>query len=102
MLADRFKLDIFNLKEEFVKKLKEEKEKRKRRRLLDRGFKPLPPSDEDGAEPQPDPEIEDDPEDFDKEGHEREVMKMIYDNSKGYIIDGNWRDVANLPDVPVA
>ena len=44
-------------------------------------------------EPPPDPEIEEDPEDFDKEGHEREVMKRIFDSSKGYIIDGTWRDL---------
>jgi len=42
-------------------------------------------------EPPPDPEIEEDPDDFDKEGHEREVMKMIYDSNKGYVIDGSWR-----------
>ena len=43
--------------------------------------------------PPPDPEIEEDPEDFDKEGHERQVMQMIFDSNKGYIIDGTWRDL---------
>lgn len=93
MLCDKFKLEEFNLKQEYLNKLKEEKEKRKRRRLLDRGFRPPLPPDEEGMEPPPDPEIEDDPEDFDREGHERQVMKMIYDSSKGYVIDGTWRDL---------
>jgi hypothetical protein len=41
-------------------------------------------------EPPPDPEIEDDPEDFDKENHERELLKLIQDSKKGLIIDGTW------------
>ena len=49
----------------------EKKEKRKRARLLNRGFRPPPPAEEEGMEPPADPEIEDDPEDFDREGHER-------------------------------
>jgi len=79
MLCEKFKLSDFELKKNYIAKLDEEKEKRKRRRLLDRGFgKPAEP-DEDGNIP-PDPEIEEDPEDFEKEAHEREVMKLIYDN----------------------
>ena len=93
MLCEKYKLEEFNLKEEYLNKLKEEKEKRKRRRLLDRGFRPPQPAEEEGMEPPPDPEIEEDPEDFDRETHEREVMKIIYDNSKGYVIDGTWRDL---------
>ena len=79
MLCEKFKLDEFELKNEYLKKLKEEKEKRKRARLLNRGFRPPPPPEEEGGESPPDPEIEDDPEDFDREGHERAVMKMIYE-----------------------
>jgi hypothetical protein len=61
--------------------------------LLDRGFRPPQPPEEEGMEPPPDPEIEEDPDDFEKEAHEREVMKMIYNNQKGYVIDGSWRDL---------
>jgi hypothetical protein len=93
MLCEKYKLDEFNLKDELLKKLKEEKDKRKRRRLLDRGFKaPLPP-EEEGMESPPDPEIEDDPEDFDRAAHEREVLKMILDSHKGLVIDGTWTDL---------
>ena len=93
MLCEKFKLEEFNLKQEFLAKLKEEKDKRKRRRLLDRGFRPPLPAEEEGGPNPPDPEIEDDPEDFDKEAHEREVMKEIFDSSKGYVIDGTWADL---------
>lgn len=74
MLAEKYKLNELNLKEEYLKKLKEEKEIRKRRRLLDRGFRPPAPADEETGEVPPDPEIEDDPEDFEKEVHERLAM----------------------------
>jgi len=74
MICDKYKLEEFNLREAYLSKLKEEKDKRKRRRLLDRGFRPPQPTEEDETEPPVDPEIEDDPEDFDREAHEREVM----------------------------
>lgn len=93
-LCEKFKLEEFELKKEYLARLKQEKEKRKRSRLLNRGFRPPLPPEEEGGESPPDPEIEEDPlEDFDREGHEREVMKMIFDSSKGLIIDGNWRDI---------
>lgn len=44
-------------------------------------------------EPPVDPEIEEDPEDFDKEAHEREVLQMILDSGKGLVIDGTWTDL---------
>lgn len=72
MLCDKLKVDELNLKQDYLNKLKEEKEQRKRKRLLDRGFRPPLPAEEEGMEPPPDPEIEDDnPEEFDQAGHER-------------------------------
>ena len=40
MICDKYKLDELVLKQTYFAKLKEEKELRKRRRLLDRGFRP--------------------------------------------------------------
>jgi hypothetical protein len=95
MLAKKFKLDTLNLREAFLDKFISEREIRKRRRLLDRGFKPPPPpeDEEDGAEPEIplDPEIEEDPEEFDKEQHERDLVRMVAEESKGLIIDGTWQ-----------
>src|SRR5689334_6057944 len=92
MLCEKYKLDDLVLKDEYLKILRAEKEKRKRARLLNRGFRPPLPAEEEGAEPPPDPEIEDDPEDFAKEEHEREVMKMSYNAGKGLVINGTWTD----------
>lgn len=90
-ICSKYKLDSYNLKAEFLKKLQTEKDARKRRRLLDRGFRPpIPNDDDDDDSPQPDPEIEDDPDDFDREKHEQDILKMIIDAKKGLIIDGTW------------
>ena len=92
-LSEKYRLEEFILKDEYLAKLKEEKDKRKRRRLLDRGFRPPLPPEEEGAESPPDPEIEEDPSDtFDKEAHERELMQLVFDSSKGLVIDGTWTD----------
>jgi adenylate/nucleoside-diphosphate kinase len=99
MICEKYKVPQFCLKQEFLKRLKEEKEERKKQRLLARGFKPPEPV-EDGEEgPPPDPEIEDDPEDFDKEAHEKEVFRSILNAHSVLIIDGDWFD---LPEDSVA
>lgn len=81
--------------------MKTKKDKRKRTRLLDRGFRPPAPVEEEGAEPEPDLEIEDDPEEFDKTEHEKELMQMILSAEKSLVIDGNWtslpEDTVGLP-----
>ncbi len=57
MLCDKYKLEEFELKTEFLKKLDEEASKRKRARLLNRGFRPPQPVDEDTGKIPEDPEI---------------------------------------------
>jgi hypothetical protein len=88
-LCDKYKVEELKLKDEFLAKMKTEKEIRKRRRLLDRGFRPPPPVEE-GEEPAVDEEIENDPEDFSKEDHEKDLMKMICPSERSLIIDGTW------------
>ena len=46
-----------------------------------RGYKEPEPVEEGDEPPPPDPEIEDDPDDFDKEAHERDMFKAIFDVS---------------------
>ena len=89
-VCDKYKLQSLDLKAEFMAKLNSEKEIRKRKRLRERGFRPPPPPEEEGEAPPPDPEIEDDPEDFNKEEHEKDLLKMIISASKGLVIDGTW------------
>lgn len=46
-LCEKFKLEELLLKDTYLAKLKEEKEKRKRTRLLNRGFRPPLPAEEE-------------------------------------------------------
>ena len=63
--------------------------------MLARGFKePGEPDEETGQYP-PDTEIENDPDDFEKEAHEKEIFKTIFDASIGQIYLGNWTDLPN-------
>ena len=94
MICDKYKLEELELKTAFLKKLKDEKAKRRRERHLKRGFKPLPEKeeDEDAEEPR-DAELDEEEEDFDREAHEKECMKALFDAKKGLIIDGNWSGI---------
>jgi len=62
---------------------------------LERGFKPIPPPEEppeegEDVEEPVDPEIEEDPEEWDKEQHEKDLIRKIQEADKGLIIDGTW------------
>lgn len=98
-ICSKYKIPQFLLKEEFLKKIKEEKEERKKQRLLTRGFKAPEPVEDEDAEVELDPEIEDEPEEFDKEAHEKEVFKSILDANSVLVIDGDWFD---LPEDEIA
>lgn len=79
-LCEKFNLEEFVLKDELLKRLDIEKKSRQRRRLLDRGFKK--PELEEGQkyEDYKDPEIVEDPDDFEKGDHEKDMMKLIFDS----------------------
>lgn len=97
MLAKKFKIDKLNLLDEYLKVFKSEKDKRKRLRLLNRGFRPLPEVEE-GEEQPVDEELEAEAEDFDMAAHERQVLGMVLDSSKSLVFDGNWN---NIPEETV-
>lgn len=95
MLCEKYKLESLNLKEEFLSILEKEKKVRRRQRQLEKGFKaPVFEDDEDGNKvQQPDPEIDDDPEDFDKEQNEKDLIRSVFsDPTQGLIIDGTWNN----------
>ena len=71
----------------------QEKEERKRKRLLARGFKPPPPPEEEGEAPPPDPEIEEDPEDFDKAAHEKQLFNHLLKAEEATVYDLDWFDI---------
>ena len=65
-LCKKFKIDQLNMKNEFLNLMTQEKNKRKRARLLARGFKEPEVRDEEDADAEPfvDEEIEQDPPEF--------------------------------------
>jgi len=93
MLCEKYKLNEFELMKEYLSTINKEKAKRRRMRLLNRGFKAIDPEVlealEEGQEPE-DAELDEEAEDFDKEAHEKAVMKDLMSAKKGLIIDGNW------------
>lgn len=93
-LCYKFKLDEFLLKKQFVQKQNEEKEKRKRARLLNKGFAPPAGFDEETGKAIPDPDVENEPESFSQEENDIEIMRSLMDASKGLIIDGSWRKMS--------
>ena len=93
-LCEKFKLDEFLLKKQFVQKQNEEKEKRKRGRLLNKGFAPPAGFDEETGKAIPDPDVENEPESFSQEENDIEIMRSLMDASKGLIIDGSWRKMS--------
>jgi len=93
LICQKYKVPEFKLKDELLAKLKAAKNERKKQRLLKRGFKPPEPVEEGEEGPPPDPEIEDDPEDFEKEAHEKDTLKSVLNAFSPLIIDGEWFDV---------
>ena len=55
------------------------------------------PVDEETGEMERDPEIMDDPEDFEPAEAEKKFMAEIFDANKGLVIDGHW---TTLPEEP--
>jgi len=92
-ICAKYKLEELELKTSFLQKLKDEKAKRRRERHLKRGFKPLPDKEEEEEEEPRDVELDEEEEDFDREAHEKECMKALFDSKKGLIIDGNWSGI---------
>lgn len=104
MLAKKFKIDSLELKPKFLELMKTEKDKRKRSRLLARGFKEPEPVEDEEAEPIPDAEIEDDPAEFvDNIGtHYQELFQTIMAADKPLVMDGHWTTLPEDLEVNLA
>ena len=98
-MCAKYKIENLELAKNYLQTLKSDKELRKRNRLLTRGFRPPPPVEEEGALPELDAEIEEDPEDFDKANNEKLTMQAILPSSRALVIDGNW---TSLPEETVS
>lgn len=92
-LCKKFKISSLDMKAEFLKLMTEEKNKRKRSRLLARGFKEPEPRDEEAEEEPPvDEEIENDPPEFLEtiNKHYEELFQRIMPSAKPIVMDGHW------------
>lgn len=105
-LCAKFKIGSIELKPEFLNMMKDEKNKRKRSRLLARGFKEPAPVDEaaDDAEPEVDEEVENDPPEFVDaiNKHYEELFQTIMPSAKPLIIDGHWTTMPEDLEVSLA
>jgi len=104
MLCDKYKLNEFELQKEYLDTINKEKAKRRRERLLARGFKPIDPEVlaelEPGQTPE-DPELDEEDPEMDKEAYEIGIMKQMMPANKGLIIDGNWAPAEGTVDTPI-
>lgn len=105
-LCRKFKIQSLNLKDDFLDLMKTEKNKRKRARLLARGFKEPEPVDdaEENPEPVVDEEIEQDPAEFlDAIGdHYKELFQSIMPAAKPTVMDGHWTTMPEEVEVNLA
>ena len=104
LLANKYKIGSLELKHEFLAIMKSEKDKRKRARLLARGFKEPEPVEDEEAEPAVDAEIEDDPAEFlDAIGtHYQELCQKVVAADKPLVIDGHWTTMPEDVEVNLA
>merc|ERR1712096_60364 len=91
-ISEKYQIKTLNIKNDLLALLEVKKNERKRQRFLLRGFKAKEITDEN-EEAEADPEIENDPEDFDRKNCEEECVKCILEPSTQGLYDANWFDV---------
>lgn len=94
-LCVKYRIDMLELKQTYLKLLDEEKMCRRKARLLKRGFVPRETNEDD--EPYDpllhDPDITEEDESFDRATHEREMMQKILQGKDPLIINSNWFEI---------
>lgn len=91
LLNEKYKISIFDLKEEMLYQLNQNKSQRKQARILSRGFKPKE-INEEGQEIE-DAEINEESQDFDKKVHEISVLTSLLSPLNEIFINGNFFDL---------
>eukprot|EP00828_Plagiopyla_frontata_P023696 TRINITY_DN3029_c0_g1_i10.p1 TRINITY_DN3029_c0_g1~~TRINITY_DN3029_c0_g1_i10.p1 ORF type:complete len:1472 (-),score=263.93 TRINITY_DN3029_c0_g1_i10:1139-5554(-) len=90
LLNEKYRISVMRLKEELLELLENEKEKRKRERKLNKGFKPKE-LDEEGKEIE-DQEILEENAEFDRRKHEIEMIELLFSGYQQILINGNFYD----------
>ena len=91
LLNEKYRISIFDLKDEMLSQLSINKSHRKRMRILMRAFKPKE-LNEEGQEVE-DPEITEESQDFDKKIHEISVLTSLLTPLNEVFINGNFFDL---------
>jgi len=91
LLNEKYKISIFDLKDEFLKQLSLNKQARKRLRILMRPFK-AKELNEEGLEIE-DPELNEESNDFDRKSHEISIISSLLTPLNEVFINGNWFDI---------
>lgn len=94
-LCTKYQISDFHLKQQLLRYLDEERQKRRKTRLLRRGFVPKEQNEDD--EPYDpllhDPEIIEEDENFDKALHERQALQHVLPAGEPLVINGKWFEV---------
>lgn len=91
LLNEKYKISVYELKEELIAQLNENKASRKRFRTLSRSFKPKEVNEE-GQEVE-DQELNEESADFDRKQHEISVLSSLISPLNEIFINGNFFDV---------
>ena len=105
-LSTKYDIPVTIIKSVMMERIQEEKLRRKEMRKLLKGFKPKPvPEDPAAVDPaapeEEDPEIVNEPEDFDKAKHEKEVFKEIIHGNNPQLLDGRWLELGENVSTPL-
>lgn len=91
LLNEKYKISVFDLKDELLGQLAANKANRKKQRILTRPFKPKE-INEEGKEVE-DPELNEEAGDFDRKLHEISVVSQILSPLNEVFLNGNWFDL---------
>ena len=94
-LCEKYQIDSLDLKTKYLEYLEQEKYKRRKARLLKRGF--LPRETNDDEEPydpiEHDPDIIEEDESFDKALNEKNSMQLVLKGDQPLIINSRWLEI---------
>jgi len=97
MLQEKYKIPIFDFRNNYINFLKNERDKRKLERVWNKGFK-APEEGENFVHPENDPELDEEAGDFDKAIGEIDAVKKIFASVQETFINGNFFDDPGVAD----
>ncbi|CAG9329088.1 unnamed protein product [Blepharisma stoltei] len=93
LVSQNYQVESVPLKNLYLKVIAEEQLKRRKERLLRKGFTPKEETDEPYDPLNDDPEITEEAEDFNQALHEQKMMRDLLKGDKPLIINSRWFDI---------